>query len=111
MREHIDFPRHERYNPISGKGALNHENTQNFLDTSIISYLQQDDAPDKMSDTLLLWEDIKAGLYDVHVSDVTLAEIGNCAEPKRTKLLELLSGIQYTEIIVNAEIEAVALSL
>jgi hypothetical protein len=27
-----------------------------YLDTSVISYLQQEDAPERMKDTLALWE-------------------------------------------------------
>jgi len=30
-----------------------------YLDTSIISHLHQLDVPEKMNDTLALWEDIK----------------------------------------------------
>jgi len=36
-----------------------------YLDTSVISHLQATDTPEKMADTLLLWEDIKAGIYEV----------------------------------------------
>lgn len=32
-----------------------------YLDTSVISYLYQEDAPEKMKDTLKLWEVIKRG--------------------------------------------------
>ena len=30
-----------------------------YLDTSVISYLHQEDAPEKMRDTLKLWEILK----------------------------------------------------
>ena len=30
-----------------------------YLDTSVISHLDAPDAPEKMADTLMLWEDIK----------------------------------------------------
>jgi hypothetical protein len=33
-----------------------------YLDTSTISYLDQDDAPDNMAETRLLWDKIKAGV-------------------------------------------------
>ena len=64
-----------------------------YLDTSVISYLKQDDAPEKMADTLKLWDKIKAGAYDVITSDVTLEEISLCAESKRKYLLDMLLRI------------------
>lgn len=79
-----------------------------YLDTSVISHLQQDDVPDKMNDTLKLWEEIKQGKYDVYISDVTLDEIMKCHEPKRTLLLQRLNDIEYTLLNVNSEIYDVA---
>jgi hypothetical protein len=35
-----------------------------YLDTSVISYLHQDDAPDAMRDTLKLWQSIKQDEYE-----------------------------------------------
>ena len=59
-----------------------------YLDTSVISHLDAADAPDKMNDTLLFWEELKAAKYQVVISNVTVAEITKCAEPKRTALFE-----------------------
>ena len=36
-----------------------------YLDTSVISHLQADDVPEKMAITLKLWNDVKAGEYDM----------------------------------------------
>jgi len=79
-----------------------------YLDTSVISHLHQPDAPDKMADTLLLWEEIKAGLYDVVISDVTLEEISRCTPEKQELLISYLSEIQYTIIHGESEIFNVA---
>jgi predicted nucleic acid-binding protein len=62
-----------------------------YLDTSVISHLDAPDVPDKMADTLKLWEYIKAGVYDVVISDVVTDELAKCAEPKRSKLAFYLS--------------------
>ena len=78
-----------------------------YLDTSVISHLDQNDLPDKMADTLKLWEDIKLGLYDVYISSVTLSEIHNCCEPKRTKLYEYLGTIDCIVIEIDSEINSV----
>ena len=68
------------------------------LDTSVISHLDAPDTPEKMNDTLALWEDIKAAKYEVYISDLTIAELDRCPEPKRTVMLSSLLDIEYVEI-------------
>ncbi|GHU95409.1 hypothetical protein FACS189479_08950 [Spirochaetia bacterium] len=36
-----------------------------YLDTSVISYLDRQDVPEKMAETRRLWNQIKAGVYTV----------------------------------------------
>ena len=79
-----------------------------YLDTSVISHLQAPDTPEKMQDTVKLWEDIKNGRYDVYVSNTTIGEINECREPKRSFMLEKLKEIDLT--IVDAETEVEELS-
>ena len=79
-----------------------------YLDTSVISYLDQQDSPEKMADTLNFWEFLKRGKVDVLVSRVTLDEIGDNREPKRSKLMEFLKEIKYTVIEISDEIRSVA---
>ena len=38
-----------------------------YLDTSVISYLEQEDVPEKMSNTLELWEIFKREKYNYQV--------------------------------------------
>lgn len=79
-----------------------------YLDTSAVSYLDQQDAPDKMHDTLMLWDDIKAGKYDVVLSDVTMRELERCSESKLSTLFDYLSQIKYETVIADENIVAVA---
>ena len=79
-----------------------------YLDTSVVSYLSQDDVPEKMADTQKLWEMFRQGKYDVFLSTVTLKEISDCPEPKRGLLLEQLSQIEYTLIQIDDSMEDVA---
>jgi predicted nucleic acid-binding protein len=79
-----------------------------YLDTSVISHLDQHDAPEKMSDTLILWEDIKAGAYDIYLSAVALNEILANDNNKRLVLLEYLNGIEYNNVMVDKEVTAYA---
>ena len=79
-----------------------------YLDTSVISHLMQEDVPEKMSDTLKLWEMFKDGKYDVYLSTVTLQEISNCPEPKRSGLYKYLKEINYNLIEISEDMSDVA---
>jgi predicted nucleic acid-binding protein len=76
-----------------------------YLDTSVISHLSAPDAPEKMTDTLKLWKDIVSGDYDILISDITMAEISHCHEPKRSSMYAFLADIKYEEVKHNAESE------
>ena len=82
-----------------------------YLDTSVISHLMQEDVPEKMSETLKLWDIFKAGKYDVFLSTVTLQEIDNCPEPKRTELFKHLGEIDYTPNQITEDMSEVAQQL
>ena len=82
--------------------------TKIYLDTSVISYLDQADSPEKMADTLAFWEFLKKGKVDVLVSEITLMEIARNREPKLSKLNSFLAEIDYKIIDESAEIRAVA---
>lgn len=79
-----------------------------YLDTSVVSYLSQEDVPEKMADTKKLWDMFKQGIYDVFLSTVTLKEISDCPEPKRGILLEQISQIKYTPVQIDDSMEEVA---
>ena len=54
-----------------------------YLDTSVVSYLQQDDSPEKTVATERFWSKLRQrDDVDVYMSDVTFAELNKCHEPK-----------------------------
>ena len=75
-----------------------------YLDTSVISYLQQEDAPEKTSITLKLWEKFKKGIYDIYLSDVTITEINQCNKEKLLFCNKKLSEIQYTNLEITDKV-------
>jgi len=81
-----------------------------YLDTSVISYLDASDTPEKMADTIALWEEIKEGKYDVVVSELTFEEVAHCFEPKRTFLNSELGKIEATIATRKKEISELAKS-
>jgi predicted nucleic acid-binding protein len=74
-----------------------------YLDTSVISYLDQQDAPERMADTLRLWEDIKSDMYDVVISDLAMAEIDRCAEHKRSFMRQRVAEINFENVSRDEE--------
>ena len=72
-----------------------------YLDTSVVSYLDQQDAPEKMSETKEVWDKIKEGDYEVFISTLVINELQKCQEPKRAYLLNQLSEIDFTILEVN----------
>ncbi len=69
-----------------------------YLDTSVVSYLYQADAPEKMQNTLDLWELFKNKVYEVYISDIVIREISGCNEEKLKILLDYLDQIDYNII-------------
>lgn len=74
-----------------------------YLDTSVISYLYQEDAQEKMQDTLQLWERFKAQQYEVYISDIVINEISGCTEEKLNILMDYLNQIEYHLIITDED--------
>jgi len=70
-----------------------------YLDTSVVSHLLADDAPEQQNDTLKLWLQLKQDEYDAVVSPVVYEEIEGCDEDLGTQLLRNLNELNPT----NAE--------
>jgi predicted nucleic acid-binding protein len=79
-----------------------------YLDTSVISHLDAPDVPEKEADTKRLWEDIKAGKYEITMSWLSYAEIDRCSEPKRSFMQSVLADI--TSEFIEQDDEAERLS-
>ncbi len=79
-----------------------------YLDTSVVSYLYQVDAPEKMQNTLDLWELFKNKVYEVYISDIVIREISGCNEEKLKILLDYLKQIDYN--IVETDEDTIKLA-
>jgi predicted nucleic acid-binding protein len=79
-----------------------------YLDTSVISHLEQPEKPSEQAFSEKLFELIKDGEFDVYLSSVVFDEINNCPPEKREPLLEHVSVIKYQNIIITPEIENLA---
>lgn len=68
-----------------------------YLDTSVISHLQQEDVPEKMYETRELWKQFKKRKdIEIIISDLVVLELSRCEESKHTFLLNELAQLDYT---------------
>jgi predicted nucleic acid-binding protein len=79
-----------------------------YFDSSVVSYLQAEDTPEKMADTLLFWEDVKADMYEIFISETTIFEINRCDEPKRSFMHDELDKVKTNFIFPFEEIKTLA---
>lgn len=79
-----------------------------YLDTSVISHLHADDVPEKMSKTVEFWNCIEQGEYGVYISDLVVAEIEECPEPKKTFLTQKMDEVPLEIIEVSEEMVELA---
>lgn len=71
-----------------------------YMDTSVIGYLAQPDAPEKMEETRRFWEILKEGrVYEVYISDIVLNEISKCSNEKFDILMDFLNQIEYNVVV------------
>ena len=66
-----------------------------YLDTSVISYLDQQDAPERMKITKKFWNEISNEMYDVVISDIAITELAKNKENKLKILFEYINQIEY----------------
>ena len=89
--------------------AENFRKTKIYLDTSVLSYLKQEDSPDRMESTLQFWEELKTREdLIIYLSDVTLAEVSDCYEPKRSFMMNKLKEIKFILLTKDEEAEKLA---
>jgi predicted nucleic acid-binding protein len=79
-----------------------------YLDTSVISHLDQQDAPEKMADTLKFWRKVESGEFDVFISPVVTEEISRCAEEKKALLQGYMNKVNMTLLERSEEIRELA---
>ena len=77
-------------------------------DTSVISHLFADDVPDKMADTIRLWDKFVDGQYEVFISDIVTNEISRCAEPKLSNMLEKMRLVDIQILDETDEVKTLA---
>jgi len=75
-----------------------------YLDTSVISHLDQPEKPVEREHTHLFWEQLKQGKYEVYISPLVIEELERCNEPKLSTLLGYLAQIDYHLLESNDDV-------
>lgn len=79
-----------------------------YLETSVWNFYYADDAPEKKEITIRFFDKIKAGAYDVFISDIVLEEIGRANEEKRRLLLDVIRNHSPRRLTIGEEIITLA---
>ena len=79
-----------------------------YLETSIFNFVFADDAPDKKTDTLKLFEEIKAGKYEPFTSVHVVEELKRDKTSKSDKMQDLIDDYGITVLKSTVDIEKLA---
>lgn len=80
-----------------------------YLDTPVISHLQQEDVPEKMQETRELWEQLnKRKDVEIIVSTLVFTELYRCNEQKLHFLLDKLAQLDYQEVPITKSVRELA---
>jgi predicted nucleic acid-binding protein len=79
-----------------------------YLDTSVISHLDQPEKDMEYRYTNEFWKKAKSGEYDMFISAAVIREINRCEEAKREKLIDLLNEIEFNDILFTDEVANLA---
>ncbi len=69
-----------------------------YVETSVLNFVFTDDAPERRKDTLTLLEEIHQGKYAPYTSNYVLDELEAAPEPKRSKMLDVVT--EYGMIVI-----------
>ena len=76
-----------------------------YFDTSVISHLKAPDTPERMRDTLKLWNMlINNSEYYIIISPLTIGEMSKCEEPKKSYIFKMLQKLNYKKVKYSKEI-------
>lgn len=81
---------------------------QLYLETSVWNFYFADDAPEKKEITLIFFDKIKRGEYEIFISDIVVEEIGKADDNKKKMLLNIIVEYSPHRLIVDEEVAELA---
>ena len=79
-----------------------------YLDTSVISYLDQQDALERMKETQEVWDILRTNKYEIVISNIALGEIEECEKEKWLRLVDYITELDYIDYYANEETKELA---
>jgi len=76
-----------------------------YVDTSVFNFALADDEPARQWCTKVFLDEAKHGRCEAFISDLVIGEIGRTKDPKRRKLLALLSEIQPVRLEMSSAVD------
>jgi hypothetical protein len=79
-----------------------------YLETSVWNFLFADDAPEKMQETILFFDEVRKKEYELYISELVVAEIKRASDFKRNALLRKIVEYEPEELEITTEVDALA---
>ena len=76
-----------------------------YVDTSVFNFVLADDEPGRQRCTKDFFDEAKNGQCEAFISDLVIEEIGRTKDPKRSKLLALLSEIKPVRLETGSAVD------
>jgi predicted nucleic acid-binding protein len=76
---------------------------QLYLETSVWNFYFADDAPEKREITLLFFERVKQGDYEIFISDAVISEISKARREKELLLLSLIKDHRPGRLLISEQ--------
>lgn len=77
-----------------------------YLETSVINFLNAEDAPEKMKITREFFNLL--GAYEIYISDIVLFEVEQASKEKREKLIDIIKKYKMKALESSETIEKLA---
>lgn len=73
-----------------------------YLETTIFNFPFVNDAPQYKDATLILWQQIKEGLFAPYTTDAVINELQDATEPLKSNMIKLIIVKMKTKIMCSA---------
>lgn len=79
-----------------------------YLETSIFNFAFSEQSPDYKEATLKLLDAVRAGGYEVYISEIVVREINAANKEKAAMMMGLINDLEPERLEINKEIEILA---
>jgi predicted nucleic acid-binding protein len=96
------------YNDAWKKGMRMLNAPKTYVETSVFNWCFSDQDDERRRDALKFFDEVRTGVYAAYASEAVVEELKRCTEPKRTKMLGLMTSHKIAVLEKSEEAEALA---